>query len=545
MPDLRLFARLTKVDEAKQLVYGTLVAEEVDKAGEIFDYASSKPNVEAWSADFEKKTDGKSFGNLRAMHGDVVAGVFKSVVCDDASKSVQVIAHVVDGNEWKKVQTGSYTGFSIGGSYAKKWPDGEHTRYTAKLAEGSLVDNGCGPSATFSMIKVDGSTEMRKFHPAPAVETPAPEPTPELEQVWKAKDGSTYATKALAKAHNDEADAKAAAATPASKLAAELAGLKGDVAKLDGAPAETTPIAKARVLKMTKVAGAKPELVKGLYTVGRLAELIQSLDYLAESCEYEAASEGDGSTVPASLKASVSTLCASLVAMVEEETRELLGTPSEDGITLLEMAERPRGLDALVKLLGDKAPAALAKVGMRHGKADAEHLAAAHDNIKAMGIGKCAGMAEGASAEKVAKSGARHSKADAQHLQDAHDSLTKAGAPCPAKDAPETDEEKTEKIAKAAGSDLAKALEAEKTKTAALEKTMTDTTAAITELRATVAKFSKMPLPRPHERVVTVVTKGDEPDGGDLTAILAKMSPDERDEALKQIAISLPRQFTR
>ena len=71
---MKLFIPITKVDAKQRLVYGRVVAEEVDKSDEIFDYATSKPLFQAWSSDFQKATDGKSSGNLRAMHGSTAAG---------------------------------------------------------------------------------------------------------------------------------------------------------------------------------------------------------------------------------------------------------------------------------------------------------------------------------------------------------------------------------------------------------------------------------------------------------------------------------------
>ncbi|MDE2468048.1 MAG: hypothetical protein KGL35_04735, partial [Bradyrhizobium sp.] len=65
-----------------------------------------------------------------------------------------------------KVEQGVYTGFSQGGRYVKRWKDPENDtlmRYTAEPLEVSLVDSPCLPDATFSVIKADGSTELRKF----------------------------------------------------------------------------------------------------------------------------------------------------------------------------------------------------------------------------------------------------------------------------------------------------------------------------------------------------------------------------------------------
>jgi HK97 family phage prohead protease len=66
-------------------------------------------------------------------------------------------------------------------------------------------------------------------------------------------------------------------------------------------------------------------LKKGLYDVGRLASLIQDLSYLQTNSTYEAASEQDGSGMPAKLKGACQALVECLRDMVDEETRELLG----------------------------------------------------------------------------------------------------------------------------------------------------------------------------------------------------------------------------
>jgi hypothetical protein len=74
MSDLNLFIPITKVDAQQRLVYGVATAEAEDRAGEICDYASTKPLYEKWSREIAQSTGGKSRGNLRAMHGAVAAG---------------------------------------------------------------------------------------------------------------------------------------------------------------------------------------------------------------------------------------------------------------------------------------------------------------------------------------------------------------------------------------------------------------------------------------------------------------------------------------
>jgi hypothetical protein len=164
MSVLRMFIPITKVDATRRLVYGLATAETEDRAGEICDYASTKPLYEKWSEEIAQSTGGKSFGNLRAMHGPVAAGKVTAITFNDAGKQIEICAKVVDDAEWAKVVEGVYTGFSQGGAYERRWTDAEgRTRYTAAPNEISLVDLPCLPQATFEMIKADGTSERRRF----------------------------------------------------------------------------------------------------------------------------------------------------------------------------------------------------------------------------------------------------------------------------------------------------------------------------------------------------------------------------------------------
>jgi len=158
----KLFIPVTKVDAEKGIVYGVLASATPDRADEVFDYAGSKPYFEKWSGDIHKATDGKSFGNLRSMHGQVAAGKFTQMVFNDDDEQIEVAAKVVDPVELQKVIEGVYTGFSIGGKYVSRKKVGDHTSYIADPYEGSLVDLPCIPDATFEVVK-GAQSEVRKF----------------------------------------------------------------------------------------------------------------------------------------------------------------------------------------------------------------------------------------------------------------------------------------------------------------------------------------------------------------------------------------------
>ena len=168
MSALRMFIPITKVDAVRRLVYGVATAEIEDRAGEICDYATTKPLYEKWSEEIAKSSGGKSLGNLRAMHGPIAAGKITAITFNDEEKQIEICAKVVDDTEWEKVQEGVYTGFSQGGTYEKRWTDADgRIRYTAAPHEISLVDMPCLPQATFEMIKADGTSERRRFSKRP------------------------------------------------------------------------------------------------------------------------------------------------------------------------------------------------------------------------------------------------------------------------------------------------------------------------------------------------------------------------------------------
>lgn len=170
MDKLTVFGHITKVDLVKRTVEGVAMDETPDRDGEIYDYDSSKQYVQNWANTQAENTKAAgqevSYGNLRAQHDSkIVAGAIRSLTFDDKSKSVPIVAKVVDDKEWEKCVEGAYTGFSVRGKQiGKKWRDGAYMRYTVDPIEISMVDLPCNPGATFTVIKSDGATEERQFH---------------------------------------------------------------------------------------------------------------------------------------------------------------------------------------------------------------------------------------------------------------------------------------------------------------------------------------------------------------------------------------------
>lgn len=157
---LTYFVPLQKVIEARREVWGIAAAEQPDSSGEIMDYAKSKPHFWEWSKRVHKASKGKSLGNVRDSHTSKAVGKVIKLLFDDAAKSIRVGVKVVDSEAWQKVIEGVFTGFSIGGTYGRRWPDEMnkgYIRYEAIPNEISLVDLPCIPGAIIEMVKADGT----------------------------------------------------------------------------------------------------------------------------------------------------------------------------------------------------------------------------------------------------------------------------------------------------------------------------------------------------------------------------------------------------
>lgn len=403
-----IFAQLRKVDEEKRLIYARAVQEVPDRADEIFDYETSKPYFKEWSDEIFDASGGKSYGNVRAMHGKQVAGkVAEPLQFVDEEKAIDVVIKVLDDEDWKKTIEGGYTGVSIGGSYVgerktEKIADREVRRYTARPSEISLVDSPCIPTAKFfEVVKADGSAEQVAFR-----EPVQPEPAP-MDVV-----GTDDEVAAFAKALNDAG----------MSMADAIAAVQAEAAKRAPAP-ETPPVAPAEA-----------PLDKGLWNHAQFASLLEGLAMVTRSAQMDADLEGDNSPVPAKLRAAFASLVECYKEMGAEEADELVAELAED-------AAEGAGEDAL-----EGALQAAAKVGaLQKRLADPDlpaeellKLAAEH----AEPLGDLATLRD----RIVAKAGAGHMDA----LQKAHDILAGVGTKCMKEASTAAD-----KLAKAHASELA------------------------------------------------------------------------------------------
>jgi phage head maturation protease len=262
----RIYAEISKTeaqDDGTIKVWGYASSGAVDSDGETITAEAMKAAL----------PDYMTFGAVREMHDSKKAAgtAIEATVEDDGRTFFG--AHVVDSEAVKKVTTGVYKGFSIGGKVTSRDELNKSVIKGLKLVEVSLVDRPANPDAVFTMFKAEST-------PQEAVD--------ELAAMLDAGTISPAELVALAKA------AKAPAA-------------------------ETTPAAP--VVDPVK---------KGMYTVADLAQMLASLMWLVQCTADEAAWEGDNSQVPAKLKDWLAAGGEILKEMVAEEVAEMTG----DGIAL-------------------------------------------------------------------------------------------------------------------------------------------------------------------------------------------------------------------
>lgn len=144
MKPIHLFAGITRVDAAKREVEGKFYTKA--KVGDGYDLPPE--TVERMLPGYMMH----GTGPIRAMHNPhIAAGQALSVSMDkeNGQKIGRVLAKITDDAEWKKVEDGTYKGFSLGATpkvlRGSKVTDGD-------LIEISLVDRPWDDGATFETI---------------------------------------------------------------------------------------------------------------------------------------------------------------------------------------------------------------------------------------------------------------------------------------------------------------------------------------------------------------------------------------------------------
>lgn len=405
-----IFARMIKADATQRRLYARL-DETPDRSRMVLDYASSKPQFEAWSDSMRKASGGKNLGNVRVQHGLEVAGLVEAIDFNDAAKSIDFMIKVTNDDVWNDIEQGVYTGISQGGRYVRRWNDGALTRYTAGPEELSLVDRPCNPSATFSMVKAAG-TEDLAFHPGDTVGRftdlllAAPSRaaqraillgesaamlkavfgSDEMRQVAEAaglakrdysdKEREELAKKGLAREDGsypivDETDLKDA--VDSFGRAKDKQGLQAWITK------------RAKALKLTDLLPADWEgstkekedgkpMKKGIGDVAQMANLLEQLKWLATCVAADATAERDGSPLPGKLTSWLQEGVVIFTELAAEETKEAL--------TALQAQVDAIPAQVMVKAIES---AGMLKAGAAISKANMTHVQAIHDHARDLG----------------------------------------------------------------------------------------------------------------------------------------------------------------
>jgi hypothetical protein len=216
---MKLYAEITKIDKASQMVWGVASTESVDSQGEVVKLDAIKG---AWP-------EYMKFANIREMHQPKAAGTVKEYAFGE--KSVEIGVHVVDKDAWEKVVAEVYKGFSIGGKALERKSekvDGVDRPHITKLrlSEISLVDRPSNPDSMITLFKAEdivadapvdvlaklineGKVSVEELVKFATAEKPARSTTAELEAVAalvkKAADESVIV--ALARKTADDAAA--------------------------------------------------------------------------------------------------------------------------------------------------------------------------------------------------------------------------------------------------------------------------------------------------------------------------------------------------
>lgn len=144
----KLFGSIQKVedqDDGTIIVEGIASSEQPDADGEVIKADAIKAAI----------PDYMKFGAIREMHQAKAAGTTLEISVNDANETI-IKALIVDSDAIKKVKSGVYKGFSVGGSTTKR-DDLNKTIITGlNLVEVSLVDRPCNPNAVITCYKADG-----------------------------------------------------------------------------------------------------------------------------------------------------------------------------------------------------------------------------------------------------------------------------------------------------------------------------------------------------------------------------------------------------
>jgi hypothetical protein len=230
---MKLYAEITKIDKAAQMVWGVASTETLDSQGEVVKLDAIKG---AWPEYMQ-------FANIREMHQPKAAGIVKEYAFGE--KSVEIGVHVVDKDAWAKVEEKVYKGFSIGGKVLERKSekvDGKDTPHITKLrlSEISLVDRPANPDAMITLFKAEDIVADAPVDVLAKLINDGKVSVEDLVRFATAEKATDEAIVALAKKMSDDAAA-------AKKIADDEAAVAKKIA--DDAAAELAKVVNEQVEK--------------------------------------------------------------------------------------------------------------------------------------------------------------------------------------------------------------------------------------------------------------------------------------------------------
>lgn len=397
-------SKTEELDDGTIKVWGFASAETEDSDGETITADAMKAAL----------PDYMKFGAVREMHQPKAAGTaIEAEVLEDGKTWFG--AHVVDSEAVKKVKTGVYKGFSIGGKVTERDELNKAVIKGLKLIEVSLVDRPANPDAVFTMYKAETVEEISAVD-ALADLLNKGEVTPE-RLLELAKGGDLENDKVFLFGEQPSEMILPRSYVEQIRKAANINSdqtITINVSAFDSSSVAAA-LKKGGVLKNV----TKGETIeKGMWSVQDFASVISTLGWICQDAQYEADYEGDNSPIPAQLRAWFATGIQIFKDMAAEETAELLAQLKAQAgdVDVIEMAAR--GID-------------LAKAGKRFSKSTKEALGAIHkaaqeacDHLNKLGYADAEEDEENDDADKAAK-GDDLAKA-AGEIKDAYDAISKA-----------------------------------------------------------------------------------------------------------------------
>ena len=275
---MKLYGEISKTeqqDDGTIKVWGYASSEAVDSDGETITAEAMKAAI----------PDYMRWGAVREMHDSKRAAgtAIEAEVLEDGKTWFG--AHVVDGEACKKLATGVYKGFSIGGKITDRDELDKTIVTGVKLIEVSLVDRPANPEAVITIMKSEDGEE--------APETPEPPATPEPPEAPEAPASDAEPEPAPAPEPESDKDAASADHDLRKYMGEQVWDVATAVQALDSIVYLFSK-EQAEIAEYPEQVSALRQVIDGLkaFIASEIMEPDDSADSDAEAMAYAAEAEG-------------------------------------------------------------------------------------------------------------------------------------------------------------------------------------------------------------------------------------------------------------